>query len=360
LDWKIFEEAGKYAGLAGIALIVLLYIFRQILKLQIFAKIGGKGTQLTINNIINKVFWVTIAALAAWLIIGLFGKNAGISGELTGPVATFGAQTIQDSDLPSGITDPVSDDSSDDRDKQLQQRSSLALNGTTLVIGEPGKPRTVTIGCNTLRLTNGARIITNGNRLVIVCLKTLFGDNSGIVSFPAGMPKAGTGAVGLGGGSVRIVSIKNFSGDLGVSLLGQDGGDGAAGAQGNTGPKGEPGANSVQGMLDCRSGGQDGKPGGQGLRGSNGGVGGAGGDGGELILEEKAAKNFRHVEFRGAGGKGGAGGTAGPGGSGGPGGDGGSGGGSCGGGHGGISGPAGPQGDPGTAGAEGKPGKRTP
>ena len=190
MDWKIFEQAGKYAGLAGIALIVLLYIIRQILTLPIFDKIGGKGTQLTINNIINKVFWVTIAALVAWLLIGLFGKDAGRSGDLTGPVATFGAQTIQATDLPSGVTDPVSDDSTDEQAKELQQRSSLALNGTTLVIGAAGEGRTVTIGCNTLRMTNGARIITNGNRLVIVCLKTLFGDNSGIVSFPPGMPKA--------------------------------------------------------------------------------------------------------------------------------------------------------------------------
>jgi hypothetical protein len=360
LDWKIFEEAGKYAGLAGIALIVLLYIIRQILKLPIFDKIGGRGTQLTINNIINKVFWVTIAALVAWLVIGLFGKDAGQSGDLTGPVATFGAQSIQVSDLPSGVTDPVSDDSPDEQTKQLQQRSSLALNGTTLVIGAPGEGRTVTIGCNTLRMTNGARIITNGNRLVIVCLKTLFGDNSGIASFPPGMPKAGAGASGLAGGSVRIATVQSFSGELRVSLLGQDGGDGAAGAPGNPGQTGERGANSVQGFPGCSSGGQDGKPGGQGTRGANGGIGGTGGDGGELILEDKAAKNFRHVEFRGTGGKGGAGGTPGPGGSGGPGGEGGSGGGSCRGGHGGISGPGGPSGDPGSTGSDGKPGKRTP
>jgi hypothetical protein len=338
----------------------LLFIIRQVLNLKIFDRIGGRGTQLTINNIINKVFWVTIGALAAWLIIGLFGKNSGISGELSGPVATFGAQSIQVSDLPSGIADPVSDDSPSEETKQLQQRSSLALNGTTLVIGAPGEGRTVTIGCNTLRMTNGARIITNGNRLVILCLKTLFGDNSGIMSFSPGMPKAGIGAVGLGGGSVRIAAINSFSGDLRVSLVGQDGGDGAPGAQGNPGPAGERGANSVQGFPGCSSGGQDGKPGGQGARGSNGGTGGAGGDGGELILEEKAAKNFKHVEFRGAGGKGGNGGTPGPGGSGGPGGEGGSGGGSCGGGHGGIPGPAGLPGDSGTAGPDGKSGKRTP
>jgi hypothetical protein len=75
VDWKIFETAGKYAGLAGIALIVVLYIFRQILKLPIFKNIGSRGTLLTINNIINKVFWITILALVVWLAVALFGKS---------------------------------------------------------------------------------------------------------------------------------------------------------------------------------------------------------------------------------------------------------------------------------------------
>lgn len=51
MDWHIFAAAGKYAGLGGIALIVFLYLFRQILKLGIFKNIGSQGTFLTINNV---------------------------------------------------------------------------------------------------------------------------------------------------------------------------------------------------------------------------------------------------------------------------------------------------------------------
>jgi hypothetical protein len=58
LDWKIFETAGKYAGLGGIAVIVLLYLFRLILRLPIFDKIGGKGTLQVINNIIIRTVFV--------------------------------------------------------------------------------------------------------------------------------------------------------------------------------------------------------------------------------------------------------------------------------------------------------------
>jgi hypothetical protein len=358
VDWKVFEAVGKYAGLAGIALIVLLYIFRQILKLGIFKNIGGKGTLLTINNIINKVFWVTIIAVLAWLAVALFGKGAQ-SSDSSGNVTTLPAQNIQVSDLPSELLSPVQANSPAELTQQLKQRSSLTLSGSTLTIGAPGEGRTVTIACNTLRLANGARIITNGNHLTIVCLNTQFGDNSGISSFSAQTLKASAGN-GVGAGKVRIDSVERFSGALRVSLPGQNGSDGATGGQGGPGRTGGRGANSVQGFGDCRSGGQDGKQGGQGEKGATGGAASNGGDGGELILEGKAASNRNLVEFEAPGGRAGAVGQGGPGGPGGPGGEGGSGGGSCGGGHGGPQGPGGPQGDGGPPGVNGQAGKRTP
>ena len=339
---------------------MFLYIFRQILKLGIFGNIGGKGTLLTINNIINKVFWVTIVALLAWLALGLFGKSHDQPSDSSGNVATFSAQTIQISDLPADLLTPVQGDSPDEITAQLKQRSSLALNGTTLTIGVPGGGRTVTIGCNALRMANGARIITNGNHLVKSCLRTQFGDNSGISSFSNDTIKAVPSGNGLAGGKVQVDSLQNFSGALRIFLPGQNGGDGATGAQGTAGVTGARGADSVQGMVDCRSGGQNGAPGGQGAKGATGGTGGNGGDGGELILEGKAATNHSLVEFEASGGKGGSGGAGGPGGSGGAGGQGGSGGGSCSGGRAGDQGPAGPQGDPGQSGTNGQSGTRTP
>jgi hypothetical protein len=182
LDWKVFEAVGKYAGLAGIALTVLLYIFRQILKLKIFKNVGSAGTLLLINNIIDKVFWVTIVALLAWLALGLFGKT---QAPVAGPenVSTIYGENIKVSDLPSDFLSPVQEDSVDDVSRQLKQRNSLSLNGTTVTIGIPGEGRTVTIGCNTLRMSNGAKIITNGNYLVLECVNLHFGENAGIVSY---------------------------------------------------------------------------------------------------------------------------------------------------------------------------------
>jgi len=359
LDWHIFESAGKYAGLGGIALIVLLYLFRQILKLGIFKNIGSKGTLLTINNIINKVFWVTIVALIAWLAVALFGKSTTGQSSPENVVNLYG-QSMKASDLPPDLTNPVQEDSADQVSQQLSQRNSLTLNGTTLTVGQPGEGRTLTIACRTLRMSNGAKIITNGNHLVLISLDARFGENAGIVSFIPETAKAAQVADGVSGGKVRIKAMQNVSGGLRVSLPGQNGGDGAPGGQGPTGQPGNRGANAVDGALSCRSGGQDGGQGGQGGKGGPGSPGGKGGDGGELILEAMAATNAGIIDFSAAAGQGGQGGSGGTGGPGGPGGEGGSGSAFCGGGHGGPNGPPGAQGDPGTGGATGQPGKRVP
>lgn len=362
MDWHIFETAGKYAGLGGIAVIVLLYLFRQILKLNVFGNVGRAGTLSVINNIINKVFWVTIVALVAWITVALFGKQAQSSqpSDSGDTVSTIPGQSMQVSDLPSDLLSPVDEGSATELTRQLGQRRSLTLNGSTLTIGAPGQGRTVTIACNSLRMVNGARIITNGNHLVLVALNARFGENAGINSFSPQTVKAGTGGKGETGGKVRMNVVQSMSGALRVSLPGQNGGDGDVGAAGTGGVQGSRGANAVKGVVDCHSGGGDGGQGGPGGKGATGGTGGNGGDGGEVVLQGAAAANRGLVDFEAPGGQAGLGGAGGPGGPGGPGGEGGSGDGPCSGGHGGATGVTGPRGEPGLAGNLGNPGKRTP
>jgi hypothetical protein len=109
------------------------------------------------------------------------------------------------------------------------------LNGSILTLGPVGAGRTVTIACRTLRLMNGARIITNGIHLVLVALNARLGDNAGISSFSPDGVKAAPSANGLSGGKVRINVLQSFSGSLHVSLPGQNGGDGSGGGQGASG-----------------------------------------------------------------------------------------------------------------------------
>jgi len=76
VDLQFLETAGKYGGLAGIALIVLLWIVRAVLKLQIFAKIRSRETYLTITLIIKCVSLITVVAIICWAVVALFSHGA--------------------------------------------------------------------------------------------------------------------------------------------------------------------------------------------------------------------------------------------------------------------------------------------
>src|ERR1035438_2325490 len=130
--------------------------------------------------------------------------------------ATSPAQAVQLSDLPQDLLNPVQTDSAAELTAQLNQRGSLTLNGSTLTLGPVGAGQTVTIACRTLRLTNGARIITNGNHLVLVALNARFGDNAGISAFSQENVKAAPAADGVSGGKIRINVLQSFSGSLRV------------------------------------------------------------------------------------------------------------------------------------------------
>ena len=74
---------------------------------------------------------------------------------------------IMVSDLPMKFLDAI-DTSTDSAIKaKLKTQDSLTLDGTTLTIANVGDNRTVTLACHKLKLINGARIVTNGNQLVL-------------------------------------------------------------------------------------------------------------------------------------------------------------------------------------------------
>lgn len=246
---------------------------------------------------------------------------------------------------------------------RLKAGGTVILDGmdTTIGAASPTSKGFAFLALDRLELRHGARIITNGNTLVIF-VNTLVSDNGKILSFDTGMQKAmaGAPAVGLGGsgnpgttglagGLVSIHIIQSLEGQLHVALSGQTGGDGSAGNQGQKGSPGSRGADGQDGPLGvagigwCKQGGQDGGPGGQGFAGGAGGSGGAGGDGGILELYNVGASPIPSsaYDFIANPGGGGSNGTGGPGGPGGDGGSGGSGTTYCGGGHGGSTGQTG-------------------
>lgn len=258
---------------------------------------------------------------------------------------------------------------------RLKAGGTIVFDGNEFVLDppDPTKKSTAFIAVDRLELKNGAKIITNGNRLVVLA-NTIASDNGQIVSFKDAEGTARAGAVassapgsagnpgspGLSGGVVSLHVVQGVEGQLKVVLRGQFGGAGSAGKDGAQGPGGGKGADAQDGPGGwltpgwCKSGGQPGGAGGKGYAGGAGGPGGPGGEGGyfELVNVGASPTPAAAYRFEAPGGKAGPHGQPGEGGPGGPGGGGGNGSTWCGGGP---PGPPGPQGDRGTVPAEPSP-----
>src|SRR5438067_2551359 len=59
-------------ALAGLVIVIFYAIYKEILSLNIFEKVGGTSTFLIIENIIDKVFWLAIVALVLGVLSYLF------------------------------------------------------------------------------------------------------------------------------------------------------------------------------------------------------------------------------------------------------------------------------------------------
>lgn len=358
METSLLKTLGQIAGLAGISLGVFLLLFREFIRKSIFPTLPPDHAYRLIRQFMYLTFLMAVVGIAAWVYVSkTTGPKEGEPKETLITEPNIGPQQI-----PAKMTEPLPSITGDALTQELRNRGSLTLDATTLTLGKSGAHTSISIACYTLRLQNGARILTNGNALTLQVQKMVFTGGGGIVSFDGDVRKASTGALGgpgfpgEHGGRVALISLNGMEGPLRIALPGQDGGDGGPGLQGDPGIGGDRGADSVQGFLECKSGGQDGKPGGQGGRGRTGGDGGRGGDGGELQLSGNLISAKSSILFEAPGGAGGNGGPGGSGGPGGPGGQGGSGGGQCSGGRAGSPGPAGPLGDPGHPGTNGRAG----
>jgi len=308
-------------------------------------------------------FWAFLAVIIAVVVlttIALTGKVA----VTDDPKETVIADPqIDPTRIPKEMTDPLPNLPGEALKEELRRRGSLTLDNSTLTIGTVNAHATILIACYILRLQNGAKIVTNGNVLILQPYRLVVSGSGGIVSFPSDNKQApissaigGIGFSGANGGRVEIRPLSDFLGTMRVNLDGQNGGRGGAGSRGLPGAQGAKGEDASWGLFGCNHGGGGGLPGFPGQPGSPGGEGGKGGDGGVLVLAGNVISQKGTIEFSAAGGDGGDGGPGGLGGPGGEGGLGGNGGGPCGGGPRGANGNPGPQGTTGTKGQVGLPG----
>jgi hypothetical protein len=231
---------------------------------------------------------------------------------------------------------------------------SLKLDGSTLVFDSGLESPSLML--DSLELTNGSRLITNGNSLHIQ-VNRLISNGGSIIAFDDYSPpkKAALGIHGINGasGGKVVLEVEELTGKLNVDLSGKDGGAGGDGLPGFPGGPGRRGDEAADSWLGCAHGGGNGEQGSPGTPGGAGSAGGDGGDGGGLVLRGAIRRQANAITFRAQGGVPGDGGDGGPGGTGGQGGQGGSGSAFC---RGGEGGPMGPNGDHGAPGSRGSPG----
>jgi Carboxypeptidase regulatory-like domain len=71
MDAKLFEVLGKYAGLAGLSIGVVLMIFSSLLKLKIFSKLTSANTYALLRQLMYLTFVIGIVGIIAWLSINI-------------------------------------------------------------------------------------------------------------------------------------------------------------------------------------------------------------------------------------------------------------------------------------------------
>ncbi|MGB9254775.1 MAG: carboxypeptidase regulatory-like domain-containing protein [Candidatus Korobacteraceae bacterium] len=84
MDAKLFETLGKYAGLAGISIGLILVIYSALLKLNIFPKLKSEEAYALLRQMIYLTFIIGIAGIIAWVSIN-YKREA--SNAITGRVS---------------------------------------------------------------------------------------------------------------------------------------------------------------------------------------------------------------------------------------------------------------------------------
>jgi len=97
MDASLFEVLGKYAGLAGLSVGLLLVLINGLLKLNIFTKITPEKTYSFLRQLMYLTFAIGIVGIIAWLAINV-KKQASTS--ITGRVADSSTkQAIDDAEI---------------------------------------------------------------------------------------------------------------------------------------------------------------------------------------------------------------------------------------------------------------------
>jgi hypothetical protein len=69
MDYELFKIAGAVAGIGGIALAAVVYIFREVIRKEIFPQLTKEQAYKLLNRIIILVFVIGVLGVVAYLIV---------------------------------------------------------------------------------------------------------------------------------------------------------------------------------------------------------------------------------------------------------------------------------------------------
>jgi len=81
MDAKLFEVLGKYAGLGGFSIGLVLLVFRDLLKKSIFPKLATDQAYLLIRQLMYLTFAIGALGIVAWVVVSMQGTGSKLKTE---------------------------------------------------------------------------------------------------------------------------------------------------------------------------------------------------------------------------------------------------------------------------------------
>ncbi|GFZ80606.1 hypothetical protein GCM10011497_06320 [Elstera cyanobacteriorum] len=76
MEGKILQVVGQVAGIGGLALAVMLFLFKDIIRKNIFPKLPPGAAERILTLLIRGVLLVTLVGMGLWVLVVLAGPKS--------------------------------------------------------------------------------------------------------------------------------------------------------------------------------------------------------------------------------------------------------------------------------------------
>lgn len=95
MEAGLLETVGKAAGIGGIAIGVLLLLFRDVVRKNIFPKLSAKDAYRLLSRMTAGVFVVALAGIGAWIFVETRPAPPSAAVESAGDLSTDGNLSVR-------------------------------------------------------------------------------------------------------------------------------------------------------------------------------------------------------------------------------------------------------------------------